>query len=78
MSLDAAIARCAAEFDSLGLGSPRGPKEGTTGWYVARARAAGLSMLRRAKQLEATSPDEFEGFARAHVGEVKMSTPEEV
>ena len=52
MSLARAIATIEAEMTALGLGTKDQPAEGTEGWYLLRAKALGLSFLRRATQEE--------------------------
>ncbi len=66
MSIDAAIAILEAEVDSFNQGVPRvQPEENTTEWFILRAKALGLSHLRRMKQLGAhEDPAAAERFYR--------------
>lgn len=55
MSLDRAIAQMEAEVAGFKQGTPDQPAEGTADWFLLRAKAIGLSNLRRMKQLEVGS-----------------------
>lgn len=51
MSLDRAIEQLQAEVDTFQQGTQNQPKEGTVEWFLLRAKALGLSQLKRMKQL---------------------------
>ena len=50
MRLERALAQMEAEVAEFGQGSVRQPREGTTEWYVVRAKSLGLSFLRQASK----------------------------
>ena len=52
MSLERAIELLEAEVADFRQGSPGQPKEGTPEWFLLRAKALGLSSLRRMQQLQ--------------------------
>ena len=52
MSLERAIVQLEAEVADFRQGSPGQPKEGTPEWFLLRAKALGLSHLRRMQQLQ--------------------------
>lgn len=65
MSLPSAIAQLEAEVEDYGHGTPRGPKEGTSDWFLLRAKRLALSSLRRASQLQLNEPAAFNRHYRA-------------
>ncbi len=46
MSLSTAIALLEESLEQSGHGTPAAPEEGSAGWFLVRANALGLSMLR--------------------------------
>ena len=65
MSLDAAIAQLEVETALYAQVTQQQPGEGTQEWFVLRAKALGLSCLRRMKQLGVgDSPRSAELFYR--------------
>lgn len=50
-AIDDAIARLQQEVVSFNQGTAQQPKEGTPEWFLLRAKSAGLSMLKRLRQL---------------------------
>ena len=52
VSLERAIEQLEAEVADFRQGSPGQPKEGTPEWFLLRAKALGLSHLRRMQQLQ--------------------------
>ena len=51
--IDVAILALQAEVDDFAQGSKQQPKEDSADWFTLRAKAIGLSYLKRVKQLEA-------------------------
>lgn len=52
MSLRLAIAQLEAEIAGFKQGTAQQPKEGSVEWFLLRAKATGLSMLKRMEQLD--------------------------
>ena len=71
MSLDRAITQLEEELAALGLGTKDQPAEGTTEWFLLRAKAIGLSFLRKARQMNGAPPAEIERHFRKASIEVK-------
>lgn len=51
MTCRSAIILLEQELESLGHGTSRAPRAGTVDWYLVRAKALGLSALRRMEAL---------------------------
>jgi len=78
MSVERAIEQLQTEMVAFGQGTPNQPKEHSTEWFILRARACGLSMLKRMKQLGVENePAAAERFYRKASKEVKAETAEE-
>lgn len=52
MSLKSAIDQLQVEVDSFGQGTQAQPRENTPEWFLLRAKAIGLSVLKRMAQLD--------------------------
>ena len=65
MSLVAAIVALQEEIDSFNHGTQQQPKEGTTAWFMLRAKSIGMSYLKRLEQLGVeNNPAASEGVRR--------------
>lgn len=80
MSLDRAIVLMEEEVADFQNGTASAPKEGTAEWFLLRAKALGLSQLRRMKQLEVgDNPAAAERFYRGcAVTFKKLTVPDPV
>ena len=78
MSVERAIEQLQAEVDAFGQGTPNQPKEHSTAWFLLRAKATGLSMLKRLRQLNIEGDAAAaERYYRKASKEVKAETAEE-
>ena len=72
--IDIAIASLQAEVDDFHQGSKQQPKENSAAWFSLRAKALGLSYLKRLQQLEAHHDFEAsERFYRACSKQFKLT-----
>ena len=79
MSLDRAIVQLQAEISAFRQGTPQQPGENSTDWFLLRAKALGLSMLKRMQQLELKErPAEAERYYRNCSKTAKLETEKEL
>jgi len=72
--IEAAIASLQSEVEDFQQGSGQQPKENSAAWFTLRAKALGLSYLKRVKQLEAHhDPATSDRFYRACSKQFKLT-----
>lgn len=77
MSLDRAIQLLQAEVAAFGQGTKNQPQEKSTEWFLLRAKASGLSLLKRMQQLGIENdPAAAEHYYRRASKDAKLETTE--
>jgi hypothetical protein len=77
-AIDSAIARLEQELEDLGAhaaATSKRPAEGTSNWFLLRAKATGLSLLRQMNQLELLDAGSADAHYRAQLARLKLQEP---
>ena len=76
MDLAAAIQQLKAEVDAFGQGTKDQPAEGSSAWFLLRAKQLGLQALRSMERAKIDSPRAAELHYRRLASTCKLPEPE--